>query len=111
MNAKSDTLAQKVSIKDSFPKPKADRLQTQILDTLNANFQDGEFIDITLFSDEFIIDMKYAEKDNLLDSVLYPCAKCMLRYEVLKDLLKAQTAFKKLGYKMKIWDCYRPLSV
>jgi D-alanyl-D-alanine dipeptidase len=82
-----------------------------LLDTLTVTFRDDTLVDITLFSDEFILDIKYARKDNFMDTVLYPCAKCLLRYEVIKDLLKAQSAFKSLGYRIKLFDCYRPLSV
>jgi D-alanyl-D-alanine dipeptidase len=85
--------------------------ETALLDTSQVNFADDELIDISLFSDEFILEMRYATSNNFLDTILYPCAKCLLRYEVLKDLLIVQSEFKKLGYKIKIWDCYRPLSV
>ncbi len=95
-----DTISLKVKV--SVPK---------LLDTLTANFKDDELIDVELFSDEFIFFIRYATADNFVDTILYPCAKCLLRYEVLKDLLKVQTEFKSMGYKMKVFDCYRPLSV
>jgi zinc D-Ala-D-Ala dipeptidase len=81
------------------------------LDTLSGDFSDSDLVDITLFSDQFILDFKYASPNNFLDTVLYPCVKCLLRYEVVKSLLKAQSEFKSLGFKIKLFDCYRPLSV
>lgn len=92
------------SVNIKVPTPK-------LLDTLTSYFIDDELIDVSLFSDDFEYYIRYATKDNFVDTILYPCAKCLLRYEVLKDLLKAQTDFKLAGYKIKIFDCYRPLSV
>jgi zinc D-Ala-D-Ala dipeptidase len=81
------------------------------LDTLSAQFKDSDLLDITLFSDEFILDFKYATPNNFMDTVLYPCVQCLLRFEVVKSLLKAQSEFKSLGFKIKLFDCYRPLSI
>lgn len=85
--------------------------EPKLLDTLTADFEDIDLVDVTLFSKEFILDIRYATENNFLDTVLYPCAKCLLRYEVLKDLLKVQSEFKSMGYKIILYDCYRPLSV
>jgi D-alanyl-D-alanine dipeptidase len=87
------------------------QVKSNLLDTLTAGFKDADLVDVTLFSDEFILDIKYATPDNFLDTVLYPCAKCLLRYEVLKALLRAQSEFKSMGYKIKLFDCYRPHSI
>lgn len=82
-----------------------------LLDTTTCGFKDADMVDITWFSDQFIIDIRYASKDNFLDTILYPCAKCLLRYEVVKALLRAQSEFDSLGFKIKLYDCYRPHSV
>lgn len=81
------------------------------LDTLTAPFKDIDLVDVTLFNNDFVIKIPYASSNNFVDTVLYPCEKCLLRYEVLRDLLKVQSEFKKMGYTVKLLDCYRPLSV
>lgn len=91
-------------------KPK-EVLKKHLLDTTNTIFNDSDLLDVSLFSDKFIFQIRYATKDNFLDTVLYPCAKCLLRFEVLKDLLKAETEFESAGYRIKLYDCYRPLWV
>ncbi|MEA2043358.1 MAG: M15 family metallopeptidase [Bacteroidota bacterium] len=73
--------------------------------------KDEDLVNVLDFSDDFIPDIRYATKNNFMDSIMYPCGKCLLRYEILKDLLKAQKEFASLGYKIKLLDCYRPLSV
>ncbi len=97
-----DSLFHKTEAK--IPKPK-------LLDTLTADFDDIDLVDVTLFSKDFILDIRYATENNFTDTILYPCAKCLLRYEVLKDFLKVQSEFESLGFKIKLFDCYRPLSV
>ncbi len=55
--------------------------------------------------------MKYATKDNFTHTQLYPCAKCLLRYSAAKDLLRASEQFRDSGYRIVLFDCYRPLSI
>ncbi len=83
----------------------------QLFDTLTANFNDSDLVDITLFTKKAVLQIRYATKDNFLDTILYPCAKCLLRYEVLKDLLRAQSEFEADGFTIKLYDCYRPFHV
>lgn len=91
-------------------KPK-EELKKDLLDTANAIFNDSDLLDVSLFSDKFIFQIRYATRDNFLDTILYPCAKCLLRFEVLKDLLNAEKEFEKNAYRIKLYDCYRPLWV
>jgi D-alanyl-D-alanine dipeptidase len=105
------TLPARKVINKKITEQKIKAVIPKLLDTLTANFKEYDLVDATLFSDEFLLKIRYATKDNFVDTILYPCAKCLLRYEVLKDLLKAQTEFKSMGYKVKLYDCYRPFSV
>lgn len=70
-----------------------------------------EFVNIKDLSDDFILDIKYATNDNFLKQAVYDCPACFLLKETAQALLKAQKDFQKLGYRIKIFDCYRPLSV
>ena len=98
--------------KDSSRLIKAEKdTEKQFLNVDKVLLNDSDFTNVTFFTDKFIISMRYAIKDNFLDTILYPCAKCLLRFEVVKDLLKAESEFEKDGYRLKIYDCYRPLWV
>lgn len=77
-------------------------------DTIPA---DTTFVNIKTYSDSFVFDMKYATDDNFLKSKVYDCAECFLRYKTVKKLIEANVKFLKLGYRIKIFDCYRPLDV
>ncbi|PID87720.1 MAG: peptidase M15 [Bacteroidia bacterium] len=83
----------------------------QLLDTAAINLPDTSFVDVTLFSKQIIPDIRYATKNNFTRTQLYPCAKCLLRYKILKALLHAESMFLKRGFRIKVFDCYRPLSV
>jgi D-alanyl-D-alanine dipeptidase len=72
---------------------------------------DTTFINLKTVSSDFIFDMKYATTDNFLKSKVYDCADCYLRLKTVKALIKANEKFMKSGYKLKIYDCYRPLSI
>ena len=72
---------------------------------------DTTFVNLKEFSSEFSFDMKYATPDNFLKSKVYDCAECYLRYKTVKSLIKANLAFRKYGYKIKLYDCYRPVEI
>ncbi len=59
----------------------------------------------------FQFDIRYATSDNFLNEVLYDCAKCYLHPEVAEALTNAAYFFCDRGYVIKLFDCYRPLSV
>lgn len=59
----------------------------------------------------FEYDIRYATTSNFMETQLYECPKCLLRPEVAEALKKAGTLFLEKGYRIKIFDCYRPFSV
>ena len=71
----------------------------------------GKFVNIKTLSSDFILDIKYATADNFLKQAVYDCGECYLREATAKALLAAQKEFVKRGYSLKLFDCYRPLSV
>lgn len=57
------------------------------------------------------LDIKYATADNFTKAVVYPAARCLLRPEAAAALAQVQTDLQAKGVSLKVWDCYRPLSV
>jgi D-alanyl-D-alanine dipeptidase len=72
---------------------------------------DTTFVNLKDYSQDFAYDMKYATTDNFLKAKVYDCAECFLRLKTVKALIEANIAFNKKGYKIKIFDCYRPLDI
>jgi len=79
--------------------------------SVQAQIADTTFVDLATFSKDFVYDMKYATDDNFLKTKVYDCAECYLRYKTVKALIDANERFIKKGYKIKIFDCYRPLDI
>ncbi len=71
----------------------------------------ADFVNLRDYSTDFIWEMKYATPDNFLNAAVYDCAECYLRRATMEALIRANEYFKTLGYRIKIFDCYRPLEV
>jgi|SRR6218665_93649 len=81
-------------------------------ETLQENeIADTTFVNLKDYSKDFVYDMKYATEENFLKAKVYDCAECYLRYKTVQALLEANDRFMKKGYKIKIFDCYRPLDI
>jgi D-alanyl-D-alanine dipeptidase len=72
---------------------------------------DTTFVNLKDYSKDFVYDMKYATDDNFLKAKVYDCAECFLRLKTVEALIAANKDFMKKGYKIKLFDCYRPLSI
>ncbi len=88
--------------------------QTVLSDAITKNpsiSNDTTFVNLKDYSNDFVYDMKYATSDNFLKTKVYDCAECFLRLKTVKSLIKANASFIKMGYKIKLFDCYRPLAI
>ncbi len=72
---------------------------------------DTTFVNLKDYSGDFVYDMKYATTDNFLKAKVYDCAECFLRLKTVKALVKANEKLIKKGYRIQIFDCYRPLDI
>jgi beta-N-acetylhexosaminidase/D-alanyl-D-alanine dipeptidase len=55
--------------------------------------------------------MRYASTRNFTKKVVYPVARCLLRRAVAEKLAAVQRDLESRGMGLKLWDCYRPISV
>lgn len=74
-------------------------------------YSQHELVDLKSLSTEFAYEVRYATENNFMKEVLYPCAECLLQPEIAAALVKANDYFCQKGYKIKIYDCYRPLDI
>lgn len=79
--------------------------------SVKQEIADTTFVNLKDFSSDFIYDMKYATEDNFLKAKVYDCAECFLRLKTVQALIAANKEFMKEGFKIKLYDCYRPLSI
>lgn len=92
-----------VSCKSQTVSPKMEEKITSISDTTFVNLKD--------YSQDFAYDMKYATTDNFLKAKVYDCAECFLRLKTVNALVEVNKKFMEKGYRIKIFDCYRPLDI
>jgi len=87
--------------------------KSQIVNDINnqETLNDTSFVNLKDYSKDFVYDMKYATSDNFLKAKVYDCAECFLRLKTVKALIEANIELMKMGYKIKIFDCYRPLDI
>jgi D-alanyl-D-alanine dipeptidase len=76
-----------------------------------AAVNDTTFVNLKDFDDDFVYEMKYATEDNFLKAKVYDCAECYLRSKTVIALIEANKEFIRRGYKIKLYDCYRPLDI
>jgi len=77
----------------------------------NQFVNDSTFVNLKQYSQDFVYDMKYATADNFLKAKVYDCGECFLRLKTVNALIEANKKFIEKGYKIKVFDCYRPLDI
>jgi D-alanyl-D-alanine dipeptidase len=68
-------------------------------------------VDVALLIPRAVLDLRYATPDNFTGRALYPVARCLLQPEVAARLARAAAKLERRGYRLRLYDCYRPLSV
>ena len=70
--------------------------------------EDGDLKDVSF---KVRTDVRYATTTNFMGKQLYPEGRCLLREETARKLLAANKELEGSGLALKVYDCYRPLSV
>lgn len=73
--------------------------------------EDARLIDVKTLAPNIRIEMRYASSNNFTGQKLYPVEECLLCEPAAKRLANVQKNLEKLGLGLKVWDCYRPLSI
>lgn len=56
-----------------------------------------------------VIDLRYATADNFMGKAVYPPdARCLLLESSLKRLEVAAKVLREQGFRLRLYDCYRP---
>lgn len=61
--------------------------------------------------ENFLIDIKYATSDNFTGQKVYPLEIAVIYKETALKLIEANNRFREDGYRIKVWDAYRPVHV
>jgi D-alanyl-D-alanine dipeptidase len=86
-------------------------LNTAVQKSNHANkFDHLGLVHITEQDFDLFIDLKYAQTDNFTGQIIYQHDQCFLHPNAAKALLKAVEVAKDLGFKIKVFDAFRPQS-
>ncbi|MGG6265350.1 M15 family metallopeptidase [Leptolyngbya sp. AN03gr2] len=78
---------------------------------VQAQLNPTVFVDIRSINPRIALDIRYATRNNFVKETLYPQARCILRAATAQQLSQVQTDLERRGLGLKVFDCYRPLSV
>ena len=69
-------------------------------------------VDVASRIPDAVVDLRYATPDNFIKKQVYPKgARALLVPEAADKLAAAAEALRKKGFRLLLWDCYRPRSV
>ncbi len=70
--------------------------------------KDTDFVAVTDYIPEIVVELKYATKDNFTGQVIYDFQDAYLRYGTVKKLMAVSEALAEHDVYLKIWDAFRP---
>ncbi|MDD4494333.1 MAG: M15 family metallopeptidase, partial [Eubacteriales bacterium] len=70
-----------------------------------------DLVDVRSLDDTIEIDMLFASESNFASEKLYPSQVCLIQSDTGAKLVEAQRLFQKDGFRIKIYDAYRPYTV
>ena len=71
---------------------------------------DEELVDVLTYIPSLFVDLKYATEDNFVGMAIYDFTAPSLRYGTVRKLAEVQEELLEMGYSLKIWDAFRPVS-
>ena len=91
--------------------PKDQNTETPIPQVPTPDYDTTQWTELIQIEPSILIDLKYATEDNFVEEKMYDCPRCFLRPEVAELVIKAHRQLQEGGLGLKMFDCYRPLSL
>ncbi len=70
-----------------------------------------DFVDVGELDNTVVLDIRYATTRNFTGKIIYPVARCLLRRDAALRLLRVEQKLKKQGYRLVVFDSYRPVTL
>jgi zinc D-Ala-D-Ala dipeptidase len=73
--------------------------------------QQAGLVDVATLAPGFVVDMRYAGRDNFTGAVVpgYAAPRCLLLRPAAEALARVQRTLQAQGYALRLFDCYRPV--
>jgi D-alanyl-D-alanine dipeptidase len=76
--------------------------------SLEVTLDQGDLVKVEDFDPSVALDLRYATKNNFSGLAVYPVNVAVLRRGTVLKLAAANAQLKEQGYRIKLWDAYRP---
>lgn len=70
----------------------------------------SDFVKVRDYIPDIVVELKYATSSNFTGQVVYDFTEVYLRYSTVLKLMDVQAELREQGYRLKIWDAFRPLT-
>jgi D-alanyl-D-alanine dipeptidase len=70
-----------------------------------------DLVEVTGVEPSLVVELLYSSSKNFTNDQLYPKPLCFLHIKAAQALAAAHNELKSYGYKIMIWDGYRPISM
>lgn len=84
---------------------------TELRQTVQVLLQVADLVRIQDIDTGIVVDLRYATEDNFTGRPVYPAHVALLRRETAEKLAAANAELMASGYRIKIWDAYRPYHI
>ena len=68
------------------------------------------FINLQKLDPSIIVELCYATTNNFTQQIIYDFQTAIARVGTTKKLAKASQALWQKGYRIKVWDAFRPVT-
>ncbi len=76
-----------------------------------GDFKESDLVELIKLDPNFVLDIRYATTNNFVGKVVYPEARAFLQRPAAEALVEVSKEMEELGYKLLIFDGYRPWSI
>ncbi|WP_226037892.1 D-alanyl-D-alanine dipeptidase [Aquibacillus saliphilus] len=81
------------------------------LERISTLKEETGLVNIKDIDDSIVVELRYATENNFVDKQVYKVEMPLLQKDTALKLKKANDLVKKSGYRIKLWDGYRPFDV
>jgi zinc D-Ala-D-Ala dipeptidase len=85
--------------------------QSQVTVSTATDFASVGIVDLQRLIPDVALEIRYAGENNFVGSPVegYEAPKCLLLERAAAALARAEAALRKANFRLKIFDCYRPV--
>ena len=87
---------------------KAIEVSSNEVSSNESGSNNSDFLNLQKVDSSIVIDLRYATSDNFTGQVIYDFKQAIARNGTAEKLAKANSILKEKGYRIKVWDAYRP---